>query len=174
GLLLGYCARDRNRLIGQTPFAHGEREIALNGWVKIEPDGTVTVAVPHQEMGQGVYTSLPMLLAEELDADWSKVRAEQAPLDKIYGNYVILGDGLPLKPDDHGSVATVVRWVGFKAGEALGLLATGGSTSVRNAWEPMRLAGAAAREMLVAAAAKRWGVEPGECASAHGFVTHLG
>jgi isoquinoline 1-oxidoreductase subunit beta len=172
GLLLGYALRGRDRLARVSAFARGKDEVALNAWVKITPDGSVTVAVSHQEMGQGVYTSLPMLVAEEMDADWNRVRAEQAPVDKIYGNYVILGDGLPISPEDHGTVATVVRWVGFKMGEELGVLATGGSTSVRDAWEPMRIAGASAREMLVNAAAVRWKVAPNECTTANSFVIH--
>jgi isoquinoline 1-oxidoreductase beta subunit len=172
GLVVGYALRDRDRLAKRGAFGGNAKQPALNGWVRIDRDGVVTVAVPHQEMGQGVYTSLPMLLAEELDADWSKVRPEQAPIDKIYGNYVILGDGLPVDPEDTGTVATTVRWVGFKIGEALGLLATGGSSSVRNAWEPMRLAGASAREMLVAAAANKWNVPAGDCATENGFVLH--
>jgi len=123
-------------------------------------------------MGQGIHTALSMLVADELDADWSKVRAEQSPIDAIYGNYVILGDGLPVDPEDPGTVATSLRWIGFKMGETLGLLATGGSTSVRNAWEPMRLAGASAREMLVGSAAKRWNVATNECTTDAGYVIH--
>ena len=172
GLLIGYSLRGRDRLARVPAFAGKGNEVALNAWVKITPDGTITVAVPHQEMGQGVYTSLPMLVAEEMDADWSTVRAEQSPIEKIYGNYVILGDGLPVDPEDKGTVATVVRWIGFKIGEKLGVLATGGSTSVRDAWEPMRIAGASAREMLVRAAAAKWQVATGECATADGFVAH--
>jgi len=172
GLLIGYALRGRDRLARVQSFIKNKDELALNAWVKVTPDGVTTVAVPHQEMGQGVYTSLPMLVAEEMDADWGKVRAEQAPVDKIYGNYVILGDGLPVDPEDHGTVATTVRWVGFKIGEGLGVIATGGSTSVRNAWEPMRIAGASAREMLVSAAAAKWKVPAGECATAESFVTH--
>jgi isoquinoline 1-oxidoreductase subunit beta len=172
GLLVGYVLRDRDRLARVAAFTRSDKEFALNGWVKIQADGTVTVAVPHQEMGQGIYTSLALLVAEELDADWSKVRAEQAPIDPVYGNYVMLGDGLPVDPEDAGSVATAVRWFGFKVGETLGLLATGGSSSVRNGWEPMRVAGASARAMLVGAAASRWNVSAGECATENGWVLH--
>jgi isoquinoline 1-oxidoreductase subunit beta len=172
GVLIGYALRGRDRLARVAAFTRDKDELALNAWVKITPNGTITVAVPHQEMGQGVYTALPMLVAEEMDADWNLVRAEPAPVDKIYGNFVILGDGLPVDPDDHGTVATVVRWVGYKIGEKLGVLATGGSTSVRDAWEPMRIAGASAREMLVAAAAARWKAPPNECSTANSFVIH--
>ncbi|SFH61304.1 isoquinoline 1-oxidoreductase, beta subunit [Collimonas sp. OK307] len=172
GLLIGYGLRDRNRLTPPSGLTHGDHEFVLNGWIKIGVDGIVTVIVPNQEMGQGIYTALPMLAAEELDADWSLVRAEQASVDKIYGNYVILGDALPAKPEDHGAMATTLRWVGFKLGEGIGYVMTGGSSSVRSAWDPMRLAGASAREMLVATAAKRWAVDVAQCSTHAGRVMH--
>lgn len=174
GLLLGYGLRDRDRLrpaAGLSAAGQGG-EIALNGWIRIDIDGTVTVNVPNQEMGQGITTSLSMLAAEELDADWSRVRAAQAPLDKIYGNHVLLGDGLPGDVDGTGAMAATLRWVGFKLGESVGFLMTGGSSSVRAGWEPMRLAGASARAMLVAAAAQRWNVPAAECSTAGGEVLH--
>jgi isoquinoline 1-oxidoreductase beta subunit len=174
GLLVGYALRGRDRVARVPAFARGGEALELNGWVKIAPDGTVTVAVSHQEMGQGVYTALPMLVAEELDADWSKVRAEQAPVDKVYGNMVVLGDSLPVDPDDTGALATALRWVAHKASELLGLMVTGGSTSSRDAWTPMRVAGASAREMLVTIAARRWNVAPGECFTDAGYVLRRG
>ena len=175
GLFVGavsYGLRDRDRLARVPAFLANDKEMALNAWVKITPDGSVVVAVPHQEMGQGIYTGLATLVAEELDADWSRVRVEQAPLDKIYGNYVMLGDGLPFAADDQGVLANTLRWVAFKVSEGLGLLATGGSTSMRNGWEPMRLAGASARELLVATAARKWGVPAGECTTLASAVVH--
>ena len=177
GLFVGsiaYALRDRDRLARVPAFRKNDKEFALNAWVKILPDGSVVVAVPHQEMGQGIHTGLATLLAEELDADWSRVRVEESPLDKVYGNYVMLGEGLPVSPEDKGLMATTLRWVAFKIGEGLGLLATGGSTSMRNAWEPMRLAGASARELLVATAARKWGVPAAECLTQSGAVMHPG
>ena len=109
----------------------------FDAWVRITPDNRVTLVLGKSEMGQGVYTSLPMILAEELYLDWKQVRVEQAPTDpKIY---------------DHG---------------------TGGSGSVSGSWLPLRQAGAAAREMLVSAAAKRWNVSTDTCKAAHGGVLH--
>ena len=172
GLLVGYCAHDRDRLAKVPAFSARGKLPALNGWVRIDPDGTIAVAVPRQEMGQGVYTSLPMLVAEELDADWGQIRAEDSPIDKIYSNLTMLTDSVPADPEDTGLGARSLRWIGFKLSETLGLLATGGSTSVRDAWEPMRLAGASAREMLVAAAARRWNVSIVECVTERGFVLH--
>ena len=125
-------------------------------------------------MGQGVTTSLPMLVAEELDADFGQVRFEEAPVDPVYANATILGDGVPFRPDDAGWLAAIARMTQFKVGEALGVMATGGSTSVRDAWEPMRRAGATARAMLVQAAAQKFGVPAGECTVRNGVVEHAG
>lgn len=99
---------------------------ALNAYLRIAPDNAITVVCGSAEMGQGVLTAIPMLLAEELDADWSRVGVVQAPVDAAYANPMF------------------------------GMQATGGSTTVRAHWEPLRKAGAAAREMLVAAAAAQW------------------
>lgn len=108
-----------------------------NAWIAIDSDGTVTLTVGKTEMGQGVRTSLPMILADELDADWSKVRIVQASPS----------------PD-------------FKR------LGTGGSWSIGGGWTPLRTAGAAAREMLVSAAAAKWGVDAASCVTRAGVVTH--
>jgi len=110
----------------------------FNAWVRLQADGTVSLVVGKSEMGQGVMTSLPMILAEELEVDWASVRVEQARTDpRIYRS-----------------------------------LGTGGSTSVRTSWEPLRQAGAAAREMLITAAAQAWGVPREECTAEKGAVVH--
>jgi isoquinoline 1-oxidoreductase beta subunit len=147
-------------------------ERALNAWVKIGRDGLVTVAVPRSEMGQGVYTSLPMILAEELDADWSKVAFADAGIDVVYTNNVIMGEGFPFSPHDDGMLARNLREAGAYFGELMGIQATGGSTSIRSAWRPMREAGATARGMLMAAAAEKFGVSESELTTADGIVTH--
>jgi len=113
-----------------------------NAWIRIAPDGAVTVVIDKAEMGQGIETSLSMLAAEELDADFSRVDIEFAPVAPEYKNPVFGSQG------------------------------TGGSTTIRGSWLPMRTAGAAAREMLVAAAAATWGVEPSTCQSEKGEVVH--
>jgi isoquinoline 1-oxidoreductase subunit beta len=115
---------------------------SLNLWLRITPDNLITVVVNKSEMGQGVYTSLPMIVAEELDADWKQIRFESAPA------------GDPFKDPVWNTQST------------------GGSTSVRHMFLPLRKAGAAAREMLRAAAAQSWGVPPGECATQEGGVRH--
>src|SRR6266540_310347 len=111
----------------------------FDAWVRIAKDGTATLVLAKSEMGQGAMTALPMILADELDLDWAKVRVEQAPTNPaIY---------------DHG---------------------TGGSGSIKDSWLPLRQAGAAARAMLVAAAAEQWKVDPAACKTAKGVVTGPG
>jgi isoquinoline 1-oxidoreductase subunit beta len=123
--------------------AESDADFAPNAFVRIDPDGKITFTIPQVEMGQGIYTALSMLLAEELDAPFEHVTAVAAPPnDKLYGN--------PL----------------------LGFQVTGGSTSVRAFWKPMRIAGAAARAMLVQAAAAKWSVDPSSCRAENGAVLH--
>jgi isoquinoline 1-oxidoreductase beta subunit len=123
--------------------AAGAAGFAPNAFVRIDRDGQVTLIIPQVEMGQGTYTSMPMLVAEELEVDLRQVRLEHAPADdKLYAN--------PL----------------------LGFQVTGGSTSVRAFWEPLRRAGATARSMLVAAAAETWTADPTSCRAETGAVIH--
>ncbi len=116
---------------------------APNAFIRIDTAGKTTLVMPQVEMGQGIYTAVAMILAEELDADFAQVALQHAPPDdKLYAN--------PL----------------------LGLQATGGSTSVRAFWLPLRKAGAGARAMLVQAAAQQWQVEPASCTASNGQVIH--
>jgi isoquinoline 1-oxidoreductase beta subunit len=128
------------------PFGEAEAAagpFAPNAFIRIDQDGQVVLTMPYVEMGQGTYTSIPMLIAEELEVNLDQVRLEHAPPnEKLYAN--------PL----------------------LGVQATGNSNAIRGAWQPMREAGAAARTMLIAAAAKRWGVDPNSCTARDGVVTH--
>ena len=118
-------------------------KFAPNAFIRIDETGRTILMMPQVEMGQGVYTSIAMILAEELDADWAKVDVQHAPPDdKLYANPVF------------------------------GLQATGGSTSIRAWWKPLRTAGASARAMLVQAAASQWGVEPASCTTSKGEVAH--
>jgi isoquinoline 1-oxidoreductase beta subunit len=123
--------------------AETNADFAPNAFIRIDQDGKVTFTIPQVEMGQGIYTALSMVLAEELDAPFEQVSAVAAPPnDKLYAN--------PL----------------------LGFQVTGGSTSVRAFWDPMRIAGAAARAMLVKAAAAKWSVDPASCRTENGAVFH--
>ncbi|SDR58745.1 isoquinoline 1-oxidoreductase, beta subunit [Rhizobiales bacterium GAS113] len=118
-------------------------KFAPNAFIRIDRSGKTTLVMPQVEMGQGVYTALPMILAEELDADFAQVTLEHAPpSDKLYGN--------PL----------------------FGIQATGNSNSIRAWWKPLRTAGASARAMLVQAAVQRWQVEPASCTTANSEVMH--
>ena len=172
-LVVGWGALPpRQRLIGSQPLPAAPGQQALNGWVKVGSDSSVTVMVAKSEMGQGVITSLAMLLADELDADWAQVRTAHPPIDAIYNNLAGLVDGLPFHPDDHGLVKRFAGWMTAKTMREVGIMMTGGSTSVKDLWGPMREAGASARAMLVAAAADGWQVPAAECRVAAGVVTH--
>ena len=142
GLLIGFTtgpsigAADAAQNVASPPFTP-------NAFVRIGSDGQVVMTMPYVEMGQGTYTSIPMLIAEELEVDLKQVRLEHAPPnEKLYAN--------PL----------------------LGVQATGNSNAIRGAWQPLREAGATARTMLVLAAAKRWNVDPASCRAQSGEVRH--
>ncbi len=137
GLLLGFHLPWESHATAATSAAQ-----EINAWLRIDRDDMVTIVVGQSEMGQGVHTALPMIVAEELEANWQKVRVEFAPVAAAYRNPIFHIQG------------------------------TGGSTSVRGFYDPLRQAGAAAREMLVAAAANSWGVSPGECRVEDGVIVH--
>ena len=142
GLLIGFTAGRSVNAAGAAEKIAGE-PFAPNAFIRIDPNGQVTLIMPYVEMGQGTYTSIPMLIAEELEVDLKQVRLEHAPPnEKLYAN--------PL----------------------LGVQATGNSNAIRGAWQPLRQAGAIARTMLVAAAAKRWNVDPASCRAQRGEVLH--
>lgn len=173
GLLVGCGApTPEDRLGSPDVLPVREGHVALNGWVRIARDGTVTVAVPRAEMGQGVFTALPLLLAEELDADWDDVRAEPAPLDRIYANQAMMLNALPFGVEEDGWLVRAGAAVMERLGSVLSLQVTGGSSSIRDAWGPLRVAGATARAMLVQAAARRWQVDAGACRTEAGHVIH--
>ena len=132
------------RVAGGEAEAANADAFAPNAFIRIDADGHIVLTMPYVEMGQGTYTSIPMLIAEELEADLKQVRLEHAPAnEKLYAN--------PM----------------------LGVQATGGSNAIRGAWKPLREAGASARIMLVAAAAKRWGVDAKSCRAQSGEVIHV-
>ena len=118
------------------------KPVALNAFVRIGTDETVTVISNHSEMGQGIYTSLPMLLNEELEADWARVRVESSPVEAVYNHTVF------------------------------GIMMTGGSTTTNSEYDRFRKMGAMARIMLIAAAAQSWNVDPQTCHAEKGFVVH--
>jgi len=146
----------------------GDGEVLFNAFLKIGLDGRVIVAVPQAEIGQGVYTSLPQILADELGADWRTVAVEPAPLSPLYANQLLVGEladsVLPRPLDGAG------RWAMREHATRSALMLTGGSTSIR-AFEPrLREAGAAARALLSMAAAARWGANWEDLDTQSGFV----
>jgi isoquinoline 1-oxidoreductase beta subunit len=152
-----------------------EGDVGLNGWIKISAQGQVVLAMPRSEMGQGVHTALAMLVAEELDVALEQVRLEQAGPDKIYGNVAMFVASLPFHPlDSEGRqppmTVRVGEWMVGKVARELGISVTGGSSSIADAWEPLRLAAASARAQLLAAASKQWGLPVAQLSIANGTV----
>ena len=145
GLVIGFRFSPRmyGDEVGAGTERHKEGSFAPDAFIRIDADDTVTLTLPKAEMGQGVYTSLPMLVAEELECDWRKVRVEAAPVRPAYNH---------------------TQWGPMQG--------TGGSSSVASEWERLRKAGAAAREMLLAAAAVVWNVPREDCRALEGRVIH--
>ena len=140
-------------------FAATTPDVApINAWVKIAPDGLVTFAVHRAEMGQGVTTSLPMILADEMDADWMRIAYEFSPVDKDYYNFGVMERGRPFGPIEDNTWAKAGTDLMRRVFHAGGMSLTLSSTSIIDAWDTLRPAGAAARAMLVAAAARQWDV----------------
>ncbi|PCI60963.1 MAG: hypothetical protein COB37_08875 [Kordiimonadales bacterium] len=141
--------------------------IDLNAWITIQTDGRIIFSIPRNEMGQGVYTALPMLIAEELEIDIHDPNfSVEHPTETlpVYTNFVL---ALRKRPEMIGGAAD---WLGQKIYGLVGFIGTGGSTSVVDAYTPLRRAGAAAREMLVTAAANRWGVPVSDCYAENAHV----
>src|SRR5438309_6256019 len=130
GLVIGFYLPHGNRF--------RKESFSPNAYLRIAPDNKVTIVVARSEMGQGIRTALPMILAEELEADWKQIEIEQAGASTLFGDQT-----------------------------------TGGSASVRTTWDPMRKAGASAREMLISAAALAWSVPRTGCAAENGTVKHV-
>jgi isoquinoline 1-oxidoreductase subunit beta len=141
GLIIGFYLPN-GRQLAAAEGADKRPVYPPNAFVRIAPDNTVTVLCKHSEMGQGVLTSVAMLVAEELECDWRRVRSEHAPNAPVYSH------------------------------TAFHIQMTGGSTSVADSWVQMRTIGAQLRTMLVQAAAENWGVDPGSCRAANGYVIH--
>lgn len=169
-LVIGYAssdAPDAKLIYGKTTKTG---EFALNGWIKIDSAGKITIAISHQEMGQGVHTALAMLVAEELEADWSDIAVENAAISPVYANRSVLKDSLPFFDSYHDGEESIGEAAAEKIASMIGLQVTGGSTSVRDSWEPMRAAGASARQMLINAAADQWKIAPADCSAKKGVV----
>jgi isoquinoline 1-oxidoreductase beta subunit len=142
-LVLGFHVPARAMNEPEQPPDSTQGKFAPNAFIRIDRTGQTMLVMPQVEMGQGVYTAIPMILAEELDADFNRVTLEHAPPnDKLYAN------------------------------PTFGIQVTGNSDSIRAFWKPLRTAGAAARLMLIAAAAQQWQVDPASCSTSDGMVRH--
>ena len=174
GLVLGVgaiaLAPNRLRIVPKRADGH-ER---LTTWIKITPDNEVVAVIPHCEMGQGALTGVAMMLAEELEADWGRVRIEEAPAEDVYANgYMLRGFGAEMGMEVPRWLERAVDYGTYKVADFAGLQITGGSSSTRSTGQlGMRVAGAAAREMLLEAAAARWSVPVGELSARSSQVVH--
>lgn len=175
-LIVGWGALPpRSRTGSGRLWPPAEDQVALNGWIKITADGSVVLAMARSEMGQGVHTALPMLVAEELDVPLSRVHLEQAGADSIYGNVAMLVAGLPFHPFELEERPFKVRageWVVRKLARELGINATGGSSSVADAWLVLRTAAATARASLLGAASLQWRLPVAEFTVSNGVISH--
>lgn len=147
----------------------GVGEATLNPYVLIDQNG-VTVIAPRAEMGQGIHSTLAALVAEEMDLDWSTIRVMHGPASKAYYNSAILGEGVPFAPTDDSRLANTMRSAMDIPAKFMGLQITGGSSSIPDAYEKMRLAGAAARAALVEAAAQRLNLPAAQLSTENGAV----
>ena len=175
GLLIGVGVRPGNPVDKLKPLvAGGVGEELVNSWVKIDANNIVTAIVPHCEMGQGVHSVLAQMLADELDADWAKVRVMQAPTD---GNYVVNDTARMFVAPGTMNAADWIEptWDGLftQIARFADVMITGGSSSIRTTGQyQMRIAGAAARQMLVGAAAEQWGVPADQIATDDSMLIH--
>jgi len=149
----------------------GEGEASLGAWLKFARDGMVEVAVPHQEMGQGIYALAVLLAAEGLRLPVEAIRAVQAPVDPYFANPTMLLDGLPFDEHTGGAAQSMASWTVDKVVRAVGISATGGSTSTRHIVKPIRACAASALDMLTRAAAERFGVAVGDLGIADGRIS---
>ena len=178
-LVVGWGAlppRSRQGNAGTLPIAEGE--VGLNGWIRIVAgDGGVVLAMNRSEMGQGVHTALAMLVAEELDVPLASVRLVQAGPETLYGNVAGFVGSLPFHPADsepghETRTVKAAQWVVAKLARELGVNMTGGSSTVADAWEVLRLAAATARAQLLGAASLAWKLPIDELSVIDGVISH--
>jgi isoquinoline 1-oxidoreductase subunit beta len=179
-LVVGWSVAPPRGRLGSAALLEGRGDgVALNGWLRIAPDGAVQLAMPRSEMGQGVHTALAMLVAEELDIPLARVQLIEAGHDAIYGNVAMFLGSLPFQPEDSepGHETRSVRagrWLVRKVARELNINMTGGSSSVADLWDPLRLAAATARGQLLGAASLKWKLPVDELSVTDGVVGHAG
>jgi isoquinoline 1-oxidoreductase subunit beta len=167
GLAVGFLwAANKLSRDQQFKLPAAQNAASFNAWITIATDGIVSVAIPRQEMGQGINTMLAMYVAEELEVPLSQIRIMEAPIAPIYANITAFQDG-------YRKQGAPVLWAVTKVAGLAGMQVTGGSTSTRDGYVAMRTAAASARELLIAEAAARWNVEPHTCGAVSGKVIHI-
>jgi len=172
GLLVGTGTLiARLNSIGGYKLPAEEGEASLGAWLKVARDGKIEVAVPHQEMGQGIYSLAVLLTAEVLRLPADAIRAVQAPVHARFANPVMVLDGLPFDEHAEGALQGVTAWTFEKILRAIGVSATGGSTSTRHIAEPIRACAASALDMLTRAASEKFGVALGQLKVADGRIS---
>lgn len=174
-VVFGVAVRPGDRRNKVSAAVAGKGETLLNIWVKISPDNTVTAIVPHAEMGQGVHTTLAMMLADEMDADWRQVNVLEAPAQAEYANYALARGFAVGAAEFPAFLVDTIDGFFLTATKFMNLQITGGSTSTAlTGHYGMRVAGAAAKAMLLSAAADKWDVPVSEVKANDSFITHPG
>ena len=172
GLIVGVAIRPGHRTPKLAKFMQHNDEVLVNAWVKLLPDNSVKVIVSHAEMGQGAQSALAIMLADEMDVDWDSVTVEEAPAHDEYANFHMAREFL-LPGKMPGVINQTINGVFLTISKAIALQVTGGSFSIRSTGERgMRVAGAAARDLLVQAAAKEWQVAVTEIRAEKSVLYH--
>jgi isoquinoline 1-oxidoreductase beta subunit len=172
-VIFGVAIRRGDRSDEVRELVATDSDSVFDVWLKIAPDNTVTAIIPHADMGQGVHTALAMMLADELDADWSTVRFEEAPAHKEFANYALARGYSTAGMEFPAWLIDSVDGLFFRATQMMGLQITGGSLSVRTTGQvAMRVTGAAARAVLLEAAAAEWQVPVSELSAASSMIRH--
>ncbi|WP_343625052.1 xanthine dehydrogenase family protein molybdopterin-binding subunit [Roseateles puraquae] len=173
-LVVGWGALPPRSRLGKAhtlPVVDGE--VGLNGWIKVAADGHVVLAMNRSEMGQGVHTGLAQLVAEELDVPLHTVALTPAGHDSLYGNVATMVGNMPFGPRDEGRAPErIAHWATVRVARELGINLTGGSSSMADAWEPLRLAAATARAQLLGAMALKHKLPVAELTVKDGVVHH--
>ncbi len=174
-VVFGIAIRRGDRTDKVRGLVAADGESLFDVWLKIAPDNTITAIIPHADMGQGVHTALAMMLADELDADWSTMGFEEAPAHKEFANYSLAREYSAPAADFPAWLIDSVDGLFFRATQMMALQITGGSLSVRTTGQiAMRVTGAATRAVLLEAAANEWQVPMSELSAGGSMIRHAG
>ncbi|MEZ4849053.1 MAG: molybdopterin cofactor-binding domain-containing protein [Bacteroidia bacterium] len=172
-VVFGVAVRPGNRAKKVKDLIAKGEDTVLNIWLKLSPDNTLTAIIPHAEMGQGTHTALAMMLADEMDADWSLVRMEEAPAHKEYANYAVIQGFVAGKIDFPAFMVETIKGSFLTIAKGMNFQITGGSSSVCFTGNyAMRVTGAAAKSMLLEAAANAWEVPVEELTAKNSHIYH--